>query len=649
MGKLKRQDGITLIAAAVFLLLFGLALVFIAPKVSLFARSFPQDSVNYHTLRQGDSMTASFTVPCDRLKEISVDIEGVEEDQRVAFLDADVTIEDMSGNTVYMHKMNSVYEETFDVSGAGLSRGSRYTFRIKFERCGTDDCTVRVGTASDGSIALTMKGLYNGAPAKGMFTGLYAALSVIFLWFLFSLKEKDPSKTKLADTILLGAAVFVAVIAVNQFYDLFMTAKAALRLIDSIKAGKFFGFYDYAYGNELNIQSVRMFFGYNYNVLLLLPVAILLLPFSFFCNGDIGYSVMGNLIVLYLDVAVAALVILSYRFVDRIGRVCGMPEDYIRSVRYMYAFSPAILFVSVAFGQVDIIYVLIILLALPYYLGKRYRMFALLMSVAVAMKLLPLLIFIPLILLARKKIKDIAVDTGICLSITVLTKLIFERGSGYASISNIINERYGFTETLFDARIGGNLILFVLGYVAVCVFCYMKDTDPGDRQGNLFYTMLTIFAVYAVFTSFVDWHPQWMIPLYMAAAFLIPYSGSDGRLLVLEAVSELILIIATALKSTGIIMVEYGMLASSDYQYSGADINGILENVTPSYYAVVTTLNAAVLLLLVFFFVRKGRTLKRSGNSDGAMFRVSRGAAAGRVFILFSVLLSFLWCYCYIG
>lgn len=630
--------------AIVFLIMvvIGAALVTIAPKMSMFSRSFCNECAGYEELLPGQSVKTSFITPFDRLTGITVDFESIGDTDLVGQMDAVITLADSEGNILYEHDVSSIYESSFDTGVIPLSADEVYSLALTLDAVYGNASPAMIGVTDDGSLNVCLEGLNNGAPTKSTFIVLYVVTATMILAYVYTYGQDDIKKTALIDKIIFGIAVFIAIAVINQFYDLFMTSKYGLRLIDAVKTGNIFNYYNVAYYGELETGSPSMFFEYHYNIFAVLPLAVLMIPFSFFTDGNMGFSIIANIIVLYMDAVVAGLVIWSVKLTERICDACSMPREYKRSVQYVYAFSPVLLCITIASGQVDIIYILVMLWALPFYYRKKYRIFSFIMAFTVTMKLLPLLAFIPMILLVNKKIKDILINALICLSVKIGTLLLFERGDGYNAIMNLTNDRYSYMDKLFENRIGNSLSLFLLVFVAVCIVCYMKNIDPDDRKKTLYYSMTIIFAVYTAIAAFVDWHEQWLIPLILSLSFLIPFFGKDRRLIIIAGVMETLIMMVSEMMSSSLNMVQNGLLCAPEYDYAGITVFGVLENITPHAGPILLTMLAASSLYLVYFFVSHR-------NETSEVYTADRTAAVGRIFVFYIFFLTVFWCYSYVG
>ena len=303
----------------------------------------------------------------------------------------------------------------------------------------------------------------------------------------------------------------------------------------------------------------------------------------------------------------------------------------------------------IASGQIDIIYVIIMLWAMPFYFSGKYKTFSFVMAFALAIKLLPFMVFFPLILLTNKKIKDIAVNSAICLSVTVFFKLVFDRGIGSEAISGHITDRYSYLDKLFDNRLGMSMSLFVLAYVAICIYCYLKDLDTSDKKMLLFYSMLVMFSVYGFFTAFIDWHSQWLVPLILSFAYLVPFIAKKNRVLIVECVLEALIILVSDSVCGTAYMIDNGLLALPEYEYQGISITEAMKNITPFAPEMLITLQAAGVIGLIVYFAKENPFRKEHAQMQASDYAVDRSFTVGRIFVLYALMLISLWQYSYVG
>lgn len=628
------------VAAAVLAVLY-VVLITLVPQLSVW--SYPQ-RYNYSDQAQEVSVTSGkvyeqkFVMPYDRIDTAEFLISN--NASNVVAIDAELELIDPAGVVIASKHVTSAYDAALK-TGEKVIKGAEYTLRLTVGSVGDKGNAAPSILNNNGNSVFIITGRGTGARSRMIFALIYVIMATMILLFVYDFDKVKIGDNKISDGLFLGVLIISAVFLVCQYYDLFMIVKSALRMIDSFKAGNITDYYGASYLAELSDQSDKMLFAYEYNFFQIFFTSILILPLAFIYDGNIyGGGMDGYLAVTYLAVVMAVLLIVSWKLIGRIAKSCGMEEGYEKAIRTLFIASPMLLYMSVAYGQIDIMYIIVILLALPFYYKEQYRRFSIIMSLAVAMKTLPLMIFIPLILLANKRIRDIIINFLIVMVLPVFTHLVFERGTGHSAIAAIIKEDYSYTERITEFKIGG-LSLFILAFALICIVCYMHKADTKDRKQMLFDSMLAVFAVYSAFISFVTWHQQWMIPLVMALAFLIPFI-SDKRIMLLDIGAELLFIVTAGVMGTSSHMANFGVLPFVANDYSDApELSVILNNISPVTITCIRTALAAVLFYMVYMMIRN--------RKDMAVQAVPRTFAVGRAGILYLFIIFYCWTFFYIG
>ena len=648
-----RKKVIRLAAVLAALALIYIMLIAVCPKLSVW--SFPK-RYNYSSeavrtpLKAGDSYEQSFVVEFDRINGVDLYMSGAGSDY-VVKIDAVLEIMDGDGKVIASKNITSAYDSAISTGYKDVLQWGTYKLKLTVNDVGGGTAPaiapeVLVNPA-DGSLIFEVRGTGSGVSDKMPFALIYFVFSVMVLLFTWFCDKKKIGEARYADIAVLGVLVLFSIFLVSQYYDLFMIIKSALRMIDSFKSGNFTDYYGYSYSSELVNQSNKMLFAYEYNFFQIFLTAILILPLSFFYNGELyGGGMDGLIAVTYLAVVMTVLVFVAYKLLIRVIKSCDMSDDYQKCASALFIFSPMLLYMIVAYGQIDIMYIIVILLALPFYYNRKYKLFALIMSVAVAMKTLPILIFIPLILLACKKVKDIVLNMLIVLVFPVLTKLIFEGSSGHKAISAIIEEDYSYVERIAEVKIGDVISVFILLFAIICIACYFIKTDTEDKKKMLFMSQLAVFAVYGAFVIFVDWHQQWMIPLVIALSLLIPFFKFDSKVLLLEIALETFYLLVADIRGASLYKVNFGLLPQITGEYGDSpEMATVINNVSSIAPVAVRTCLAALIVGLAVYFIRSRDKI----IPDGKDTAVDRNMVVGRAGILYLFIVFYCWAFTYIG
>lgn len=626
-------------------------LIFVAPDIpiwSLDAAYHPDDSY-YVKLQNGQIYEHSFTMPYDYVNKISINIKDDEDNENsIIPFDARMELLDSSGNDVIGKTITSVYDKESQTGYIPVNKYEEYTFRLTINDVDSPKEVQfpQIEVSSDSSCTFNIAGRYNGAPSKISFTIIYLVCSAVILLYVYTIRSGSRSLKKLSEILLLGTISVISILMISQIYDLEMTAKGALKIIESFKTGHILDYYDYSYSSSLDygadIESVT----YNYDFFLMLPIVIVMLPFSLFITSDISsYQSVLYIIIVILSIMIFAFHLICSRLIKELCTRYNLTDNYSDIIKSYYLFSPLVLYISIAFGQIDLIYILVILLALLLYFKEKYAAFTLVMSLAISMKSIPLMIFIPLILLVKKKpVQIFSYLIGI-LPFPAVSFLLFKRSFGYIAIMNIIQSKYSFLDQLFTYKIGDYNALFIIIYAIICIYAYSIKSVELPISDRIRKVMLFIFLSYSNFAAFTNWHTQWLIPLFIALAFLIPMSNNK-LILPLGVVLELLLILSSfGGNSPTPSMTNLFLPAITGYTYHGPTFTRVFNEISPQLFVGIRSLSTAVLIALSYLFISGKNT---DGKSQISLSTV-RYTSCLRITILYASVIMFLWCYYYIG
>lgn len=637
-----------LITAA--LLVMGLIFfLFAAPKLPLWSYSYSYDpsEAEFTDITAGDQYEVSFTEPFDRINKIELfwDFDRSVQGHVIVPFDADLEFIDSNGNVVLSKHMTSIYDTGLGGGYTEIDRQEVYTLRLTVNSVDALEGSALPQIKTDGqTLSFSIYGCHSGAPNKGLFPVIYAIFALIILLYVYSMDKDSKELKKISERLLFWGISLFSILFLGQVLDLEMIARSAFKIIESVKAGNFLNYYDYSYTSALEPGVDFIHLGYNYDFFLMLPVTIVLFPLSFFMTSDMPYWQGYNAVSVFLSLCVLGLILLCAKLIGKICDTCGMPEGYRETVKKFFLFSPVILCASVTFGQIDMLYITVILAALIFYYKGDFRKFTLLMSVASAMKLFPLMIFIPLILLVKKKPLELILHGAGVLVCPLLTLILFKHGAGYTAIMNIVEAEYSFSEMLFEQNIGGRIALFPLVYAFICIWAYVHDASFTSKSSMLKTSMLLIFASYANFTVFSSWHFQWLIPLSLSLAFLIPfYSKKRGVLLIGAAAEVLLLLYVMADDRISVYETNFLFPVLFDYEYHGLFISEFFSNINEHIYTLIVSLTSACIAALSYIFFK--------GEKDTETYVTSceEHTACLRVTALYAAAVLFVWCYCYVG
>ena len=618
---------------------------FLISPLSLFSTAIECNGGEGAILRKldpGDTYSYSFNMPFDKLKGLGIVLDG-KDSPYVVSMDAVLSISDASGNVIASKKVTSVFDNELTIKDIKVSRGERYTvtFTVNDIANGEDIEHPYISLSSDSAPSFVLKGINSSCPTKAPYIIMYALTALII--FLAYKKYIKNEKETTAEKVLWISAVVFSVFLASQDFDYFMEMRASLRMIEAFKSGHFTDFVDYSYEKELVHQSSFDYFGYNYNFISVLITAIIYFPFSFITDAEMNVPLVADIGRTWMTVISAVIFYCCGRQIEKISVVCGNDKETAKYSKFIFLFSPLIIYCSITSGQIDLIYILMVLLALPFYFKRKLKTFSLIMSFAVAFKLLPLLIFIPLLLLVEKRIKEIVINSGIVLSVTAVTKVLFERGYGSSAVTDIMNARHSFMDLILYSNIGKTVNLFLLVYVAVVLWAYMKKIDPDDKKLVLMTSMKMVFVIYAAITVFVMWHTQWLIPLILSLAFIIPGASNKRDIIALMSLSEFLVILISNSRGVSIAQINYGLIsAMTGHSYDGPGLAAILNNATSYSLMILWTAMAAILAYLTYV------VLKDKAEPD-AKTAPAMPLVFNRIIAIHVIILFYTWCFCFIS
>ena len=640
-----------LIFTILILVLMYMGLAFVAPRITIWnlTSTYHPESCVPTDISEGQSFEYSFPIPYNYINTIDVLFtEESYENPAIIPFEAHLELIAPDGSAVIEKTMTSIFDTTAGSGYTPVSKGATYTLRFNVTRVDAPEDTPlpQIEISSENGVAFDITGRYNGAPGRGTFTALYVLFSIVILLYVYSIDSRSHLVRKISEWLLLLSVSFASILLLSQIFDSEMIIRGALKIIEAVKAGSLFSYYDYSYTGSLiagnSIESVA----HNYDFFLMLPVVILIFPLSFFMNSTDTYNDSFTFAIIMLSFAMLICILICGKLTEKICKACGMPEEYSGTVKRMFVFSPFLLSATIVFGQIDMLYIVFVTAALIMYYKGRYWPFTMLMSVAIAMKTLPIMLFIPLILLVKKKIVPL-ISYGIgAVSFTLLSTLLFKCGFGYDAIMNVVGIRYDFISNLFVSPIGFKNDLFPICYAFICIYAYMHSETFESKKDLLKTSMTVIFATYVSFVAFTDWHAQWLIPLILSLSFLLPFYKKQNSVMVLAVIAEALLILCSyGGKTWSMYMTNFILPTLTGYTYNGPTLTTVYNTIGSWCFTLISSLCSAVLIALCFYFFKKDPSSASSETNPLPL----KTLACLRITVLYAVVIFFLWSYWYIG
>ena len=341
-----------------------------------------------------------------------------------------------------------------------------------------------------------------------------------------------------------------------HYYDLITITGWSVSFIDLLIRGQMLEFHDIVL--NANYHELIMFvYG-----LMLVPLRVIVWIFGVSEIPFLTWVMYGKFII-SLWIAVAAY--LLYKLALEIG----ISKDNGKWVVFLFLTSPALLFGTVLFGQIDIFAIVFSLWSLMFFARKQYWKFTLIMIPAICFKVFPLFIFVPLILLVEKRLYKIVLHILCVLSGLFISPLLYGSSAGFRATQQFIAEEYGFIGRFYhNSFFGHDISVFIMCFIMVCFICYVVKFD--DRKTGVYIAGIPT-VVYGLFFLFYPTHPQWF-------AIITPYLA----LLVLLFKNKKPVILVDGLFLTGVIFhnVFYSPMHTDNYMVN----HGILPAITGRTY-----------------------------------------------------------------
>ena len=168
---------------------------------------------------------------------------------------------------------------------------------------------------------------------------------------------------------------------------------------------------------------------------------------------------------------------------------------------------PAAFIGGLCMGQYDSLCILVILLALPYWLDGDLLRFALVMGLAMVFKMFALFLIIPLVLLREKRLLRAAGYIALSMWLYLPGLFLFRGRDGDAGFFNgLIADRL-FTGTLPAV---GDPSVVLIGLALLFAGCWCARLSDQRMQQAMPWLCAAVFGWLFLF---VQWHPQWLILL----------------------------------------------------------------------------------------------------------------------------------------
>lgn len=291
--------------------------------------------------------------------------------------------------------------------------------------------------------------------------------------------------------------------------DLMETANHAYLLLDGTFSGRFFEFYTDVLAHTSDLYYIN---AAHYNIAAYAMFAVWELPVWLF-NRMFSLHVVEPVLWLWTKLLCAGLLFACAWQMKRLVTVSLGDRDTAQKAAWLFLLSP-IPFLLAAFGFYDLPAIFLMLAALCCYVQDDLKGFSLLMGCSALFKIFALLLFVPLLLLARKKLVREWAPLGVLAVLPyALTSLLFWGRTGDVDdFMDLIIRRF------FEFGVGF-VPLLATAIAVLSVWCYLRPV-PGAPAERLRAAASCGLAVFGSVLLFMIWHPQWSIflfPFYVLA------------------------------------------------------------------------------------------------------------------------------------
>jgi len=432
------------------------------------------------------------------------------------------------------------------------------------------------------------------------------------------------------DYIVPAFVFLIAFICFDQAYDMKLTMFQSSDLLDCIFAGKPFDFYRYT----LDIASTTGYFdrfaptsGAIYNIVIYFTMAIWALP-VYVLNLIFHFTGYASLLNIWGRILVIGLSIFCAFLLTKLSKKISSNILESKWIGYLFLTSPILIFCVVIFNQYDIFCVTATLLALLFYLDKKYYKFSMMISLAICYKLFPIFVFIPLIALAEKRLYKLFIYFAIAVSLYFTTTFLWSTFDiGYNMTQSIMLPEFGFYQWVFKAELPAgisNISIFIFSIIVISALAYWLKPDEPD------FPVIAIYLAgisYMSFFVFVDWHPQWMVIL-LPFLMLILFRMKDLKLgIILETLVSIGFMIMNCLRFLDdSIFTETLLVDLFQFKYFGINSNYVMKIFDKIGISTVLpmTIFAACLFTFVLISFLEYRKYKGKDVNDQSKENISK-------------------------
>lgn len=227
----------------------------------------------------------------------------------------------------------------------------------------------------------------------------------------------------------------------------------------------------------------------------------------------------------------------------RIARMYWHNDEWSKYATVAWLTMPLAVFSQLIFSQVDIFYVLWMLLGILMFLKGRLYLGALYFGLSITFKYFPAFVFLPLLFLFEKRVARIAVCILVFITPLAFIELVYHRSAEYLTLVHgfdLVNRVYRVSLDLGGWRI---YPLFT-AFAVLCGVAYFTDRERDMQLRTAAYLWLIASIMPFVF---ITWHPQWLIFVAPAIALTSVLSHRFGTHATLDLFGMFLFIAAVSL------------------------------------------------------------------------------------------------------
>jgi Gpi18-like mannosyltransferase len=352
-------------------------------------------------------------------------------------------------------------------------------------------------------------------------------------------KITDKFKRIIPDNLSASDLIFYVFVVAGcyvlfQQTDLFHTSSTSYAYLN----GHIADFYDY---------NNKILPGWEYYLpLIYIIFAIWNIPLKLFgLTHDVSIS---GITLSIVELAWTKLLIVIFYFATAfviflIGKSISGQSQKAKILAVIFATTPIAIFGALIFGQYDIIGVFFTMLGFYFYIKHDYFRFSLFFSLAISLKMFPLVVFLPLLLLVEKRIVHIIKYVVLALAATFVQIVIYFNNASFRnSFFSVAGGRISSLQEFNLSPVNSSPYLIIL-ITIICIYAYIKEVDLDSEQ---YKTAVNISLLsYAVLFSTVFWHPQWLLMIvpFFALSYLFVKDASKSYLIDIAGMFSFIYIV----------------------------------------------------------------------------------------------------------